>query len=150
MAIKKLKSIKASSIKTYDDAVRNLRYIKEEKRRADQTVYEAILTQLFQKKIRDKGECVLANIPKRWSCRGEITAGHVFSRNIKELKWDERNCYPQCKSCNYNHQYYPFIYHDWLKQKLGAEYETLRTIATFRRAFIITFDEVLALIEKYT
>lgn len=149
--MKKPKSIKASSIKTYDLAITALRLINEGKRRGDQAVYEAILTQLFQKSIRSSGDCVLRNVEKSWGCGGNITAGHVFSRAIKELRWDERNCYPQCEACNKMHNYYPFVYQDWLKEKIGiAEYESLKIIARFRKAFIITFDEVLELIEKYT
>lgn len=149
--MKKPKSLKASSIKTYDTAVTALRLIKEGKRRADQTTYEAILTQLFQKKIRSSGDCVLRHVEKSWGCSDNITAGHVFSRAIRELKWDERNCYPQCEACNKMHQYYPFVFQDWLKQKIGLEeYESLKIIARFRKAFIISFDEILKLIEKYT
>lgn len=142
--LKKPKWIKPSSIKTYIDALRALKMIKEGKKRAEKTAYEAILTQVFQKWVRTQGDCVLRNIPKSWTCSDAITAGHVFSRAIKELKWDTRNCYPQCDACNNMHQYYPFVFEDWCKQKLGdQEYESMKEVARKREYFEIPFDEVI-------
>lgn len=142
--LKKPKWIKPSSIRTFDDALKYLKKIEKGEGRAEQTTYEAILTQIFQRWVRLSGDCVLRNVPKSWGCGGDITAGHVFSRSIKQLKWDTRNCHPQCSSCNNMHQYYPFIYEDWLKDKLGVEeYEKLKEIARKKEYWLIPYDEVI-------
>ncbi len=144
----KPKWIKPSSVKTYDDAIHFLRMIKEGKRRAEKSCYEAILTQVFQKYIRSKGDCVLRNVPKRWTCNGEMTAGHVISRAVKEFKWDERNCFPTCKTCNKMHNYYPFIYEDWAKEKLGQEFEDMKEKARRHEFYDLPQDEIISRIEK--
>ena len=145
----KPKWIKPSSIKSYDMAIRALRQIEKGKRRAEKTAYEAILTQLFQKYIRSKGDCVLRNVPKSWSCSNDITAGHVFSRAVKQYKWSELNCYSQCSSCNNMHQYYPFIYQDWLKSKIGIEeYEKMKEVVRMRPFYDMPFDEVISRINQ--
>lgn len=142
--LKKPKWIKPSSVKSYDDAIRYLRMIKEGKRRAEKSAYEAILTQLFQKVVRSSGDCVLRKVPKSWSCGGDITAGHVFSRAVKQYKWDFRNCYPQCASCNNMHQYYPSVYQDWLKEKIGVkEYEKMKEVVRMRPFYEMPYDEVI-------
>lgn len=146
--LKKPKWIKPSSVKSYDDAIHFLRMIKEGKRRAEKSTYEAIYTQLFQKVIRSQGDCVLRNVDKSWKCNGEITAGHVFSRSVKQYKWDTRNCYPQCKSCNQMHQFYPSVYQDWLKEKIGVEeYEKMKEIVRMRPFYDIPYDEVISQID---
>lgn len=142
--------IRPGQVKSYDDAIRYLRMIDEGKRRAEQSAYEAILTQLFQYRVRTSGDCVLRNTQKPWSDGGLTTAGHVFTRAVKELKWDERNTYPQCQACNKMHGHYPFIFHDWCRAHIGEiEYDKLKTIARFGEVFIISFEDVMKLIEKY-
>lgn len=148
--ILKAKFIRPSQITTYDKAKKALEMISEGKRRIEQSGYEAILTQLFQKYIRIQGDCVLRNVKKPWRDGGDISAGHVFSRKVKELKWDERNCYPQCMSCNSMHRTYPTIYHDWARTKLGdVEYNKIKEIATSKQVFIISYEDVMNLIKKY-
>lgn len=41
-----------------------------------------------------------------------LTCGHLFSRVAYSTRWDLRNCYAQCLSCNLKHEYdpYPMIY----------------------------------------
>lgn len=135
--------VTAGQIKTYDDAVRALKRIDEGQRRAEKSAYEAILTQVFQKWVRIQGDCVLRNTPKSWRCGGDITAGHVFARAVKQYKWSEVNCYPQCSSCNNMHQYYPFIYEDWLLDKIGKdEFEKMKAIVRMRPFFDLPLDEV--------
>ena len=148
--LKKPKWIRSSSVKTYDDAIHFLRMIKEGKRRAEKSAYEAILTQVFQKMVRISGDCVLRNVPKSWKCSDNITAGHVFSRAVKQYKWSEINCYPQCSSCNNMHQYYPFIYEDWLLDRIGKdEFEKMKAIVRMRPFFDLPLDEIIKKIEMY-
>lgn len=142
--LKKLKTIKSSSIRDYDTAIRSLKSINENKKRGEKSTYEQILTQIFQKWVRIQGDCVLRNIQKPWRCSEDITAGHIFSRSIKQLRWDPDNCYPQCSACNKNHQYYPSIYHDWLKEKIGIKkYEGMKKIERQRPFFDLPLDEVI-------
>lgn len=147
--LKKPKWIKPSSVKSYDDAIHYLKMIDQGKRRAEKSAYEAILTQLFQKMVRISGDCVLRNVPKSWNCSNDITAGHVFSRAIKQYKWSLVNCYPQCSSCNNMHQYYPFIFQDWLKNKIGVEeYEKMKEVVRTRPFYDMPFDEVISRINE--
>ena len=140
----KPKWIKPSSIKTYDDAIRALKNIEQGKRRAEKSAYEAILTQVFQKWVRSQGDCVLRNVPKSWSCSHDITAGHVFSRAVKQYKWEKINCYPSCSACNKMHNYYPHIYQDWLKNKIGVEeYEKMKEVVRMRPFFELSFEEII-------
>lgn len=144
------KSVRSSTIKSYDSAIKKLKLLRSGDYRGDQKVYEAILTQIFQKYIRSKGDCVLASERKPWTCGGMVTAGHVFSRSVKELLWDEQNCYPQCAACNSLHRVHPIIFHDWCKEKLGElEYNRLKRISSAKQAFLIPLDKVMEMIETY-
>ncbi len=151
--MKKIPRIKSSTIKSYETAVVRLGMLRSGERVGDQSVYESILTQFFQKYIRSKkGDslCVLAFVQKPWTCGGMVTAGHVFSRSVKELLWDERNCFPQCAACNSLHRVHPIIFHDWCREKIGAEeYEKMKKISAAKQAFLIPLDEVMKKIEKY-
>ncbi len=147
----KPKWIRSGQIKTYDHAVTALKRLGNGSIRAEKSAYEAILTQVFQKWIRMQGDCVLRNTSKSWKCNGRITAGHVFARAIKQLKWNEKNCYPQCEACNMMHQYYPFIYEDWLLQEIGViEYEEMKSIARKRPYFDMPLSEIIEKIDMYT
>lgn len=148
--MKKPPRIKSSTIKSYETAMIKLNLLRKGERVGDQSVYEAILTQIFQKYIRSKGDCVLAWEQKPWKCGGMVQAGHVFSRSVKELLWDERNCHAQCAACNSLHRVHPIIFHDWCKEKIGVEeYEKMKKIAGAKQAFLIPLDEVIKKIEKY-
>lgn len=35
--------------------------------------------------------------------------GHYITRGSKSVRWDLRNVYQQCKTCNYLHEYHPEV-----------------------------------------
>jgi len=56
----------------------------------------------FSRFIRARdGRCVTCGTTERLQC------GHLFSRSNYSLRWDERNAYCQCASCNMRHEYDP-------------------------------------------
>jgi hypothetical protein len=58
---------------------------------------------------RDGWQCVTcgSRVKERLQC------GHLFSRAAYSTRWDERNAYCQCASCNLYHEHdpYPLIQH---------------------------------------
>lgn len=62
---------------------------------------------------------------KRCVCCGETDAeklqcGHLFTRAAYSTRWDERNAYCQCSSCNLRHEYDPGTLTYYFLQKHGA------------------------------
>jgi hypothetical protein len=62
------------------------------------------LDDIFSRYIRmrsagpnDISECYTCEIKSRWQ---ELDLGHYVSRKCMFLRWDERNCKPQCQHCN--------------------------------------------------
>ena len=72
---------------------------------------------LFSKYIRarDHNTCVLCGSTERPQC------GHLLSRSASATRWDETQCFCQCSSCNFKHEFnaYPFI--KWFIEKYGKE-----------------------------
>jgi hypothetical protein len=77
-----------------------------------------------------------------------IQAGHLFSRVSHSTRWDEINVWPQCRGCNYKHEFRPEHFHSWFIHSFGLEaWDTLRLRANTPRKF--TLDELRDLIEHY-
>ena len=67
-------------------------------------VSEAYLDQIFSVYIRlsnsdDEGYVTCCNCGKRMYWK-ESTNGHFIKRRHRTLRWDERNCAPECAPCN--------------------------------------------------
>jgi hypothetical protein len=61
------------------------------------------LDSVFSTYIRRKykkgwyAQCFTCGVTKNWK---ELQNGHYISRSVKSLRFDERNCHPQCVGCN--------------------------------------------------
>ena len=74
-------------------------------------------------KERDGYRCVICNMPKDAVV---IDPGHLITRASHATRWDEDNCFAQCRGCNMTHVYRPEIFTNWFLQKFGQEkYEML-------------------------
>lgn len=51
-------------------------------------------------RYRDKGRCITCGKVFDPSQRDEFHAGHLISRGKHSTRWDERNVYGQCRTCN--------------------------------------------------
>jgi len=60
-------------------------------------------------RARDRYVCVTCGLRGSYK-DGVMQCGHLFSRQSYSTRWDEMNCYCQCKGCNNSHEYdaYPF------------------------------------------
>jgi hypothetical protein len=47
--------------------------------------------------------------------------GHFITRGAHAVKWDLRNVYQQCKTCNYLHEYHPEVLANYVVNTLGVE-----------------------------
>ena len=47
--------------------------------------------------FRGNAKCVSCGVQKPWK---ELQCGHYVSRSHLSLRWDLRNCWPQCPACN--------------------------------------------------
>lgn len=66
------------------------------------------------------GCCVQCGTPENLTC------GHLITRNCKSVRFDLRNLFCQCKSCNMLHEFYPERFTAWWIGKFGQEaYEKL-------------------------
>ncbi len=71
-------------------------------------------------KARDNYTCVVCG------SKQNIQAGHLITRVNYSTRWDEMNCFAQCRSCNFMHEYRPEIFTLWFIEKYGQEtYEKL-------------------------
>ena len=97
---------------------------------------------------RDK-YCVVCGTPN------DLTNGHLFSRVAYSTRWDFEvggNCAAQCRSCNLKHEYDPYPYTEWYRNKFGQDkYDQLhrryKTVRKFTNAdlqdLILTIKELL-------
>ncbi len=54
------------------------------------------------------------------------TAGHLITRAKYSVRWDLRNVFQQCKSCNFIHEFNPHIFTNWYINKFGVkQYQAL-------------------------
>lgn len=52
-------------------------------------------------------KCVTCGVDRpRWSLNNRygLQVGHYYSRKVMPLRWDLRNCHPQCPECNARHE----------------------------------------------
>lgn len=87
------------------------------------------------------GRCVTCGSVDRLQC------GHLFSRTSYSTRWDERNAYTQCASCNLRHEYDPgpltsYFLSIYSKEDYDRLHEKYRTVKKF------TEDDLMAIIEK--
>jgi len=101
------------------------------------------LDRVFSEYIRQRDRrCVNCGTTEK------LTAGHVFSRVAYSTRWDERNCFAQCWSHNFAHEYDPFPLTEHARAVLGDEgYKQLHRDYLTPRKF--TDRELLELIETY-
>lgn len=59
--------------------------------------------------------CITCKEPKHWK---KVDAGHFISRSYLNLRFDERNVWPQCKRCNMQAGE-PAAYAIFLEEKFG-------------------------------
>lgn len=59
-----------------------------------------------------------------WS---NMDCGHFIGRQKKALRWDERNCNPQCKYCNRYNEGRKYEYGEFLKKKYDEQMPDLLT-----------------------
>jgi len=80
------------------------------------------------------GQCVTCPIWKKikedFKGSDVMQPGHFFTRGAKSVKWDLRNVYQQCKTCNFLHEYHPDVLLQHVLKTIGQEeFESL----TFKR-----------------
>lgn len=81
-------------------------------------------------------------------CNGPIQAGHLITRGATRTRWDERNCFGQCRSHNFLHEYRPEIMTQWYIKTFGME-QYNEIVRLSKITWKPTKPELLALIEKY-
>jgi hypothetical protein len=73
------------------------------KKRRTRSSLEKELDRVFSIWIRTRtaidgyNECISCGKTYHWT---EMDCGHYISRVHRSTRWDELNCYPQCKRCN--------------------------------------------------
>ena len=74
--------------------------------------------------LRDK-DCVTCPIwydikPLTHHGSNVMQPGHFIKRGCKTVKWDLRNVYKQCKTCNYLHNHYPEVFANYVLSVLDV------------------------------
>jgi len=86
--------------------------------------YKARADRLFSLWVRQRDavdgvcRCVTCGTPHPWR---SIHAGHFISRGKEATRYNERNCKPQCVSCNTFNQGRQFEYSLYLDKKYGKD-----------------------------
>jgi len=65
-------------------------------------------------RARDKS-CVICGSRER------LQAGHLITRNAKSVRYDLRNVWTQCASCNFKHEYRPEVFTQWWIERFGSD-----------------------------
>ena len=66
--------------------------------------------------VYGEAHCVTCGAKKRWQ---DLQCGHYEKRSVNSLRYDERNCHPQCAGCNvFKGGNYP-RYAQYMLQKYG-------------------------------
>lgn len=84
---------------------------------------------LFGKLVRAPGRCV--------ECGSNefIQAAHGFSRSYRAVRWDDRNCFPLCRSHHVYWTHRPLEWDQWLRAVWGDEqYDAIRWQALSHQA----------------
>ncbi len=81
---------------------------------------------------------IIARDKKCVNCgsRTNLTGGHLFSRVAYSTRWEVRNVFCQCVSCNMRHEYDPFPLTSYFIEKYGMkEYDSLHRQYSTPRKF---------------
>jgi hypothetical protein len=68
-------------------------------------------------RIRDK-RCVICG------SSAKLTSGHLWSRIAYSTRWDaspKGNCWCNCWGCNYKHEFDPYPFQEWYRNKFGEK-----------------------------
>lgn len=93
-------------------------------------------------RLRDHNRCAVCGTTK------DPTAGHCFSATAESTRFDEKNVYCQCKTCNFRHEQDFEPFRRYVERRLGGkEYDELvmRHWSTKKH----TTDELMELVEAY-
>lgn len=97
----------------------------------------------FSLYIRQRdGHCVTCGTKENLQC------GHLFSRNAYSTRWDEKNAFGQCGSCNLSHEHDPYPLTKYFLTLFGEE-EYDRLHAKHRQAVKFSNADLEALAQKY-
>jgi hypothetical protein len=79
-------------------------------------------------KNRDNWTCQKCGkkYPPKW--RG-LHAAHIFSRRFKATRTDPENGIALCFGCHMWAHQHPLDFHEWIRERMGDEYETLKASA---------------------
>lgn len=87
-------------------------------------------------------KCVTCNKMDVWQ---EMDAGHYISRSHLNTRFDERNVWPQCKSCNRFHEGRKDEYALFLINKYGPDILKDLNQDKWKPVFTFPYDEMIAL-----
>lgn len=97
---------------------------------------------------RDDNTCVTCG------SKEQPTNGHLWSRTAYSTRWDYENCWCQCWGCNLKHEYDPYNFQEFVRDKLGQSvYDALhlryRTTKQFKNHQLKDMiEEFKCLLEK--
>lgn len=80
---------------------------------------------LFSLIVRSVGRCESG----RPNHAGPLQCAHHFSRRYEATRWDRRNASCFCAGCHVYFTHRPLEWDEWLRGRLGSNYETLRKLA---------------------
>ena len=74
------------------------------------------LDRVFSRYIRLRdGACVICG------SRENLNAGHIITRSVYSVRWDEENVWAQCRGCNFLHEHRPEIFITWFINRFGRK-----------------------------
>lgn len=113
------------------------------KQKTDRQKIIAKLDSEVSEYIRERdGQCVICGKKEG------LTNGHLFSRGHYSLRWDVRpdgNCHCQCCGCNMSHEFDPYPFQKWYRDKFG----TKRFDELYREWNVVTHFKQFHLEEMY-
>ena len=105
--------------------------LKPKKKKSERKKLVERLDKVFSLYIRRRDErCVCCGTDKNLQC------GHLFSRNSYSTRWNEKNAYCQCASCNYRHEFDAYPLTNFFLRIWGQEaYDELHTLYSTQTKF---------------
>lgn len=109
---------------------------------------DAVFSQFIRLKYSDKGgkvKCFTCDLKKHWTF---MQNGHYMKRSNLYLRWDERNCRPQCEYCNEHFYGNMIVYTTNLEKECKGITDILRSEAVLVHK--PTRDEIRQVIAEYS
>jgi len=112
-----------------------------ERKKLEKKVWETMSLYI---RARD-GKCVTCDTPEG------LTMSHYINARRQIIRYNEYNCNAQCRTCNFTHNHWPYIYEGYMRRVYGdLVLNELEEMAEKYKTYKWTVPQLQELLEYYT